>query len=151
MDDGDIIVWKEMKSMDGPNQKKEGSVVCNREKQMEDFREPIDTCHLRDTRFSRGIFTWQRGNSFSNYVRERLDRFLASDGWCDLVPNSVVHHFLIYRSDYNPILLRTDSNGLRRGQDKCSILRPFGVRAWKADGSSSVIVKLATCAEILSS
>ncbi|KAL2934855.1 2-oxoisovalerate dehydrogenase subunit alpha 1 mitochondrial [Bienertia sinuspersici] len=48
---------------------------------MDAFHKAIDDCHLRDLRFSGGIFTWKRGRSPHNMVQERLDRFLANDGW----------------------------------------------------------------------
>lgn len=58
------------------------------------------------------IFTWQPGNSMETLVKERLDRCLASNGWCSLFPYLEVIPFPIYESDHASILL------LKFGEDK---------------------------------
>ncbi|KAL2935345.1 hypothetical protein RDABS01_018463, partial [Bienertia sinuspersici] len=96
---------------------KDGGVMRG-ERQMDWFRGAIDDCQLRDLGYGSSIFTWQRGTTQATYVRERLDRFLENDGWCDLFPSLTVVHLPIYRSDHAPILLKAESHEGRRGRER---------------------------------
>ena len=59
---------------------KDGGAVP-RESQMNDFRESVELCGIRDLGFRGGTFTWRRGNDPNSMIRERLDRFMACDEW----------------------------------------------------------------------
>lgn len=96
---------------------KDGGAIRG-ERHMDAFKEAIDYCELRDLGFRGSIFTWKRGNSPSTVVRERLDRFMANDNWCELFSLwEVVHLPISRRSDHCPILLKTGENMVKRGGD----------------------------------
>lgn len=102
-----LVLCGDFNEITGPSEK-EGGVVRG-ECQMDAFREAIDCCVLRDMGFRGNMFTWQRGNTPATFVRERLDRFLANEGWCNLFPNAAVVHLPIYCSDHAPLLLKTEN------------------------------------------
>lgn len=84
---------------------------------MDAFHEAMDDCAVKDLGFKGNKFTWQRGNSPTTLIRERLDRMLANDEWCDLFPSWEVLHLPRYRSDHAPLLLKTGINdSFQRGQ-----------------------------------
>lgn len=72
------------------------------------LRDCIDSCNLVDLGFMGSCFTWCRGKDPSTFIRERLDRFLASPSWLSLFPNAFVRHIPIYKSDHAPILLNSE-------------------------------------------
>uniref|UniRef100_A0A803MIJ2 Endonuclease/exonuclease/phosphatase domain-containing protein n=1 Tax=Chenopodium quinoa TaxID=63459 RepID=A0A803MIJ2_CHEQI len=96
------IMFGDFKKIVSMNEKDGGAV--RRERLMDAFREAIDMCGLRDLGFSGNIFTWQRGTTSDAMVRERLDRFLAEDTWCNIFPNFIVSHLPMQNSGHAPIL-----------------------------------------------
>ena len=49
----------------------EKSGECSkRESQMKDFRKTVDECGLEDMRYRGPWFTWQRGNTAENNIKE---------------------------------------------------------------------------------
>jgi endonuclease/exonuclease/phosphatase family metal-dependent hydrolase len=42
----------------------------------------------------------------SNFIKERLDRALASEGWCTAFPNAIVEILPTQTSDHNPLWVR---------------------------------------------
>ncbi|KAL2929017.1 RNA polymerase II holoenzyme cyclin-like subunit [Bienertia sinuspersici] len=80
------------------------------ERQMDAFRHVIDDCHLQDLGYRGSVFTWQYGRTPSTLIRERLDRFLADEGWCHMFPNPEVRYFPVYRFDHALICLSTNLN-----------------------------------------
>ncbi|KAL2933763.1 Histone-lysine N-methyltransferase H3 lysine-36 and H4 lysine-20 specific [Bienertia sinuspersici] len=152
-----IIMFEDFNEIVSTSEKEGGAMRS--EKHMDGFREVIDKCQLRDMGFKGNIFTWQRGNSLRTWVRERLDWFLASEGWCELIPNTEVIHFPIYRSDHAQILLEADRNAPSRQQAKHFHFEALWLsrddcaqvvsEAWHTDESAGVPVNLAVCAEKL--
>ncbi|KAK9669946.1 hypothetical protein RND81_13G166200 [Saponaria officinalis] len=100
---------------------------------MDGFRHAINDCGLRDLGYEGDPFTWKRGNCVDNIIRERLDRFLATDDWCSLFPNSQVTHFPQKNSDHSLILL--DVSGLRAEGNDIRGRRGFRFEAFWADSS----------------
>ncbi|KAL2894664.1 Orotate phosphoribosyltransferase [Bienertia sinuspersici] len=84
-----ILLFGDFNEILHPSEKQGG--VSRMLKKMEDFG---------------NFFTWQRGNSSSRIVRERLDRLLASMSWCALFPSAVVLNLNIQNLDHGPILLK---------------------------------------------
>ena len=141
-------------------EEKEGGVPRS-ERLMDAFREAIDDCGVKDLGYKGSRFTWQRGNSPSTLIRERLDRMLADDEWCDLFPSWEVVHLPRYRSDHAPLLLKTGINDhFRRGnklfkfeamwlsQDECGTVVQ---EAWRASGGDDVLSRLEAVSNKLSS
>lgn len=67
---------------------------------MDAFKGAIDSCGFRDLGFGGSIFTWKRGTTLGNFVRERLDRLLADSNWCSMFPHYNVCNFPMYCSDH---------------------------------------------------
>ena len=61
---------------------------------MIDFREALDNCMLEDLGFSCSQYTWERGKTEANNVRERIDKVVQQgDGVnCFQVVLSSTHH-----------------------------------------------------------
>ncbi|KAL2922937.1 N-acyl-phosphatidylethanolamine-hydrolyzing phospholipase D [Bienertia sinuspersici] len=78
------------------------------DRQMANFRHVVDSLALRDLGFKGSPYTWSRGKSVDTLVRERLDRYLASQRWCALFPNVVVTNLPVNNSDHGPILLKEE-------------------------------------------
>ncbi|KAL2942618.1 Phosphate import ATP-binding protein PstB, partial [Bienertia sinuspersici] len=92
---------------------KRDGVAPRHERCIDAFRETIYYCGLKDLGFCGSIFTLQRGRGLTQniLIRERLDRLLACNHWCNIHGNIRVRNFPVYNSDHAPILLST-SNGM---------------------------------------
>ena len=128
---------------------------------MDALREAIDDCGVNDLGFKGSRFTWQRGNSPATLLRERLDRILADDEWCNLFPSWEVVHLPRYRSDHSPLLLKTGINDqFRRGnklfkfeamwlsKDECATVVQ---EAWSESNGDDVTTRLELVSNKLSS
>lgn len=64
---------------------------------------------LHDLGFEGDIFTW-RNNNFrvEGYIRERLDRAVATPSWCERFPGYKVVHGCPEKSDHRPVVLHLD-------------------------------------------
>jgi hypothetical protein len=78
---------------------------------MDCFKQALEDCNLHDLGFCGDPFTWRNNSSdANNYIRERLDRAVATPDWCD--------HFPLYRvvngeqghSDHRPIIIHLDDD-----------------------------------------
>ena len=135
--------------------------AARRESHMNDFREVVELCGIRDLGFRGGTFTWRRGNDPSLMIRERLDRFMACDEWETLFPQYWVRNFPIYKSDHSPILLSTSDAVSGRGKRKAFHFEALWLsrpecqdvvrRAWTSSVSENVATKVEHCARELSS
>jgi exonuclease III len=65
-----------------------------RESQMQDFRDILDQCQLRDLGYRGPWFTWDNRRQGTENIRERLDRAVASNEWMELYPNAMVKHLI---------------------------------------------------------
>jgi endonuclease/exonuclease/phosphatase family metal-dependent hydrolase len=55
----------------------------------------------------RGLkFTWRNKRDSAEFVKERLDRTLATGGWCAQFPMVVVEVLAALSSDHNPLWIR---------------------------------------------
>lgn len=93
-------------------------------------------------------------------VRERLDRFLADDGWTTLFPYFEVLHFPIYRSDHAPILLKFGKENRRNKNGKVFRFDAMwlsneecgGVvsKAWQNSNGGNIVERIGAVASSLS-
>ncbi|XP_048336347.2 uncharacterized protein LOC125424078 [Ziziphus jujuba] len=82
-----------------------------------------------DLSFSGKRFTWENKQEGRAYIKERLDRDLASQDWISLFSDATIHHLPMEQSDHAPILLCTHEEELSYG---C----PFRfLKAWMNDNS----------------
>ncbi|GMI81726.1 hypothetical protein HRI_001841900 [Hibiscus trionum] len=77
-------------------------------RQMDDFREALNECSLEDIGFQGQWFTWEWGRLQSNNIRERLDRGVANQLWCDLFPHYTLEHLGHSFLDHCPLLLSSN-------------------------------------------
>ncbi|XP_074274120.1 uncharacterized protein LOC141597550 [Silene latifolia] len=74
--------------------------------QMNNFREAIDDCGLRDIAFEGYAFTYDNGQFDDDNRQSRLDRAMCNDEWADLFPRAKLAHLTREWSDHAPILLK---------------------------------------------
>lgn len=153
-----VIFFGDFNEILSMNEKRGGAV--RQEYQMDAFRDALEVCELRDLGYSGSIFTWKRGNDASTMIRERLDRFLGDDGWCELFPDYRARNFPIYKSDHAPILLQSDGRAVHTktkgrfhfeplwlSQAECSeVVR----QDWARNATEPITTKVGSCARALS-
>ncbi|XP_021770735.1 uncharacterized protein LOC110734917 [Chenopodium quinoa] len=142
--------------------KKEGGVPRS-ERLMDPFRSTMDTCSLHDLGFKGSIFTWERGNTMETFVRERLDRFLASEERCLLFSDFEVTNMPIFKvnSDHAPIIMSIVKKGpdsysgnafkfesLWLSNENCGSVIENG---WSKGAGLSIMHRLAVYSEALAS
>ncbi|KAL2902060.1 hypothetical protein RDABS01_027142 [Bienertia sinuspersici] len=137
---------------------KEGGVPRS-ERCMDGFRELIDDCSLHDLGYQGSCFTWQRGVTMETLIRERLDRFLACEDWCNLFPTREVRHFPIYCSDHAPIILTAGKETNMWAKKKLFKFELFWLskpeceevirNSWSEELNQPADIKLAKCASVL--
>lgn len=62
------------------------------EGQMEEFRNVLSECDLKDLGYTRTNFTWCNRRKGVNKIYERLDRRLANSKWCLMFSESSISH-----------------------------------------------------------
>lgn len=85
-------------------EEKDGGVPI-RESQLENFRSVLDDCGLQVLDYLRDTFTWSNRQRESDQINERLDRFIANEGYYQLLPFCSVTHLNWPTSDHRPIML----------------------------------------------
>jgi hypothetical protein len=107
---------------------------------MDRLKEALEDAKLHDLGFSGDPFTWRNNSKTSeNYIKERLDRAVASQEWCAHFPNYRVINGDPRHSDHRPIIIQMEkeSEGLRRSPME----RPFRFEAkWLEEDNCEEIV-----------
>jgi polyhydroxyalkanoate synthesis regulator phasin len=88
---------------------KVGGVLRN-EAQMASFNSTLEGCRLQDMGFKGPKFTWRNGREPTSFIKERLDRALATEGWLTEFPIAVVEVLPNRTSDHNPLWIRFKPN-----------------------------------------
>lgn len=110
------------------NEKKGGLDPGNQN--IEAFRKVLEECKLDDLGFSGPKLTWDNRREEEANIQERLDRFVANEGWCAHFVNRRVFHHDFWGSDHRVLRLVLDnhqlelSNGTRQ---KSFTFEPFWV------------------------
>ena len=78
------------------------------ERQMQQFRDCLDFCGLKDLGFSGLLYTWCNRRFEGNVVWVRLDRAVASPEWVLKFPAARLYHLSGLSSDHKPIWLVSD-------------------------------------------
>ncbi|CAL1387451.1 unnamed protein product [Linum trigynum] len=78
-----------------------------REREMGAFTYCLAEAGLLDLGFRGYPFTWENRRRVGGYIEERLDRFLANDGWRSMKLQARVSHLDLLRSDHRPIICDT--------------------------------------------
>ncbi|XP_021760609.1 uncharacterized protein LOC110725436 [Chenopodium quinoa] len=97
----------------------------------------------------------------TTYVRERLDKFLADDGWVSLFPDYEAQNFPIYSSDHAPTMLSVKKKDESKARSKSFRFEPLWLsreecgeivdRSWNTSLAVNINQKIARCGEDLSS
>ncbi|KAE8778581.1 Elongation factor 1-alpha [Hordeum vulgare] len=85
---------------------------------LNDFRNALDFCEMRDIGFEGDMYTWINHNKEAcSYISKRLDRATANSEWCVSFPNVVVMNGEPRHSDHRPVIvyLEGSDRGWRRG------------------------------------
>jgi exonuclease III len=76
---------------------------------MDRFKNALEDCELHDLGFSGDVFTWRNKQlKKDNYIRERLDRAIANDGWRTCFPLFHVRNGDPYHLDHRPVIISTE-------------------------------------------
>jgi hypothetical protein len=109
--------------------------------QMESFRNVLDFCNLQDLGFEGDIFTW-RNNNFrvEGYIRERLDRAVASPSWRAHFPGYKVINGDPEHSDHRPVIvhLKGDTRPARTGNNNMN--KRFEAKWLLEEGCEDVVI-----------
>lgn len=73
---------------------------------MDYFTDAVNDCQLMDLGFNGNKFTWEKSRGSDRWVRERLDRGFANQGWRDLFPLTDVNVIDVSMSDRLPLNLQ---------------------------------------------
>ncbi|KAK9706815.1 hypothetical protein RND81_07G153400 [Saponaria officinalis] len=127
--------------------------------QMNNFRDAIDECGLRDMSYEGYMFTYDNGQEDAANRQSRLDRALATESWLNLHPYSKLVHLDREWSDHAPVSIYLEKqNGAGRncvtlfrfeqiwvGEKGCEdVIRS----AWES-GVDDVVTALSRCASEL--
>jgi hypothetical protein len=83
--------------------------------QMENFRQALSDCELKDMGYCGNKFTWWNGRHGTDCVYERLDRGVCSAKWFSLFPQAQIRHVSFSNSDHEALMVDL-SSGQTRGQ-----------------------------------
>ena len=104
---------------------------------MQQFRDSLDFCGLKDLGFSGLPYTWSNQRFDGQMIWVRLDRAVASADWMLKFPSVRVHHVPGYSSDHKPIWLVSDDAHTRFYRPQ----RPFRFEAiWLKDSRCEGVV-----------
>jgi len=81
--------------------------------QMEAFQITLEDCHMSDLRFFGPQFTWNNDHSGRDFTKERLDRGVANQEWCEIHKFLEVSVLACRSSDHNPLSYSRRSKSLR--------------------------------------
>lgn len=115
--------------------------------QMDRFRTALEECELSDLGFAGDPYTWRNNSRDStDYVRERLDRAVASTDWITQFPTYKVINGEPRHLDHRPIIVKTE--GVPRGRS-CATPHQFHFEAgWVEEKDCPVIVENAWRASV---
>jgi hypothetical protein len=118
------------------------------QRQMDKFKEALECCALDDLGFVGDPFTW-RNNSHSaeNYVKERLDRAVATQGWKDRFPTYKVVNGDPRHSDHRPVMVDTHGGLTKRYNSTRNSMPKFEAR-WLEEPECRSIVENAWGMEV---
>uniref|UniRef100_A0A2N9I0P4 Reverse transcriptase domain-containing protein n=1 Tax=Fagus sylvatica TaxID=28930 RepID=A0A2N9I0P4_FAGSY len=127
--------YNELTSID----EKVGGIIHS-ERQMQDFRDAIDSCGFIDLGFVGEPFTWCNNRLGSATIWERLDRGLATAEWMSMFPNASLHHIDNGTSDHCPLWLNLVATNPAHSSQR----RPFRFEEiWLSDLSCRDLVNQA--------
>jgi hypothetical protein len=86
------------------------------QQQMDRFKETLEECGLDDLGFVGDPFSWRNHNhSTEGYIKERLDRAVASESWRRRFPVYKVTNADPRHSDHRPVIVDTHGGLCKKG------------------------------------
>lgn len=83
------------------------------------FKEALEECNLHDLGFLGDCYTWRNNNhDAQHYIRERLDRAVATPEWCSRFPEYRVINGDPRHSDHRPVIVHLDHESFSSRQQK---------------------------------
>lgn len=121
---------------------------------MQGFSSTVYDCGLQDLGFLGEQFTWEKFRGTDNWVKERLDRGLATQTWIDMFPDAVVKVIELSTSDHLPLFLDLNrkvyvqkrkrfrfENVWIREKDCYNLIND----CWQEEGHENIIDKITRC------
>ncbi|KAH9715526.1 putative reverse transcriptase/RNA-dependent DNA polymerase [Citrus sinensis] len=87
-----------------------------------DFREGLRDCGLKDVGYRGCAFTWNNGRYGKGFVEERLDRFVCSKAWSDRFVDCAASNLDTWTSDNCPVLMAVQER--REGMNQRVKIQP---------------------------
>ncbi|XP_044399391.1 elongation factor 1-alpha-like isoform X1 [Triticum aestivum] len=105
---------------------------------LDDFRQALDACELRDIGFEGDMYTWRNhSRELRTYICERLDRATANNEWCGAFPNHIVVNGEPRHSDHRPVVVHLDGKDRSWKRSDCSFR--FEARWLREEGCEEII------------
>ncbi|XP_075649791.1 uncharacterized protein LOC142620277 [Castanea sativa] len=82
-------------------------------RQMDAFREVLETCKLTNLGFISYPYTWNNRRLGDANTKERLDRAVANEAWRTKFPKTMVTHIISHSSDHLPLILQNHESPKR--------------------------------------
>ena len=83
---------------------------------MEAFQTTLEDCKLMDLRCRGQKFTWNNGREGKEFIKERLDKVVANEAWCNVFPKVDINVKEELSSDHCPIFVTLHDEFKRRRQ-----------------------------------
>lgn len=106
-----------------------------------DFREAIRDCKLRDLGRIGYLFTWSNRKFGPQFIKEKLDRFLCSEDWTQTFQDRAAKNLILWCSDYNPMMMEVVSKNKGAGYSKKTLSRCHCEDMWSSYNDCKEIVK----------
>ncbi|XP_074318137.1 uncharacterized protein LOC141654927 [Silene latifolia] len=82
---------------------------------MNNFRDAVDYCGLKDLNFEGYEFTYDNGQVGSDNRQSRIDRAMVNDGWAEMFPAAKLVHMDREWSDHAPLVVWLDGRRIEEG------------------------------------
>ncbi|XP_074313417.1 uncharacterized protein LOC141648588 [Silene latifolia] len=102
--------------------------------QMNNFRDAVDDCGLRDVDFDGYEFTYDNGQAEDDNRQSRLDRAMGNERWFEIFPRAKLIHMDREWSDHAPIKLLLNARDEEQGSSGGRIFRfeqMWELQEWK--------------------
>jgi hypothetical protein len=118
------------------NSKKVGG-LWRSEQQLEGFRNSLSECNLGDMGFSGSKYTWSNKRNSLEFIKERLNRALATPGWSNHFPFFEVEVLATRTLGHKPLWLRFSSTPPKQRRPKSFKFEAY----WNVDEECAQVIK----------
>lgn len=105
---------------------------------MDQFRNALESCNLKDLGFKGARHTWTNGRHDGGFIKEQLDRAVANLEWCAIYREVIVFVLAARTLDHKPLLMHFNHDK----EDKMEFHRSFNFEAkWQLDEDYGAIME----------